>query len=235
MKEKVKKIIRQYFEEGRKLLLEPEAEQVLSLYGVPVLPAKVAKEADEAVTIAKELGFPVVLKVISAQIIHKSDAGGVKVGLNTGEDVVNAFNEIMKNARNYDPKAKIDGLFVQKMSSPGGREVIIGATKDPQFGPVVMFGLGGIFVEVLKDVVFRVAPISPPEAMEMIQEIKGLPILKGTRGEKPINFDSLSKAISNISQLVFDFPEIVELDANPVYVYEDGLYAVDARIVLSRV
>jgi len=182
--------------------------------------------------LARQIGFPVVLKVISPQIIHKSDAGGVMVNLKSEEEVERAFRKILENAKSYNPKAKIEGIYVQKMAPPG-REVIIGAVKDAQFGPVVMFGLGGIFVEVLKDVVFRVAPIDEEEAREMVDEIRGLPILKGIRGEKPIDFDSLSQAISNVSRLVVDFPQIEQFDANPVCVYPDRLYAVDARIILE--
>ncbi|RLE09661.1 acetyl-CoA synthetase [Candidatus Aerophobetes bacterium] len=217
---------------GQRFLPEPVCEEILSFYDIPTPPAQLARESGEAVELARQIGFPVVLKVISPQIIHKSDAGGVMVNLKSEEEVERAFRKILENAKSYNPKAEIEGIYVQKMAPPG-REVIIGAVKDAQFGPVVMFGLGGIFVEVLKDVVFRVAPIDEEEAREMVDEIRGLPILKGVRGEKPIDFDSLSQAISNVSRLVVDFPQIEQFDANPVCVYPDRLYAVDARIILE--
>jgi len=215
-----------------KFLPEPICEEILASYNIPTPPARLAKESKEAVEFAKKIGFPVVLKVISPQIIHKSDAGGVMVGIKNEKEVEKAFNKILENVKRYNSRAHIQGIYVQKMAPPS-REVIIGAVKDGQFGQVVMFGLGGIFVEVLKDVVFRVAPIDRREAREMIDEIKGLPILKGVRGEEPIDFDSLSEAIANISRLVVDFSQIGQFDANPVCVYPDKLYAVDARIILE--
>lgn len=217
---------------GRKFLPEPICEEILASYNIPTPPAQLAQKSGEAVRFAREIGFPVVLKVVSPQIIHKSDAGGVMVSIKNGEKVREAFDKITKNTRSYNSKAEIEGIYVQKMAPPA-REVIIGAIKDGQFGQVVMFGLGGIFVEVLKDVVFRVAPIDKDEAREMIDEIRGLSILKGVRGERSIDFDSLSEAIANVSRLVVDFSQIGQFDANPVCVYPDKLYAVDARIILE--
>ncbi|MDD5454201.1 MAG: acetate--CoA ligase family protein [Candidatus Ratteibacteria bacterium] len=215
-----------------KFLTEPICEEILSSYNIPTPPAYLAKTREEAVKLAEKIDFPVVLKVVSNQIIHKSDAGGVIIGVKNEEEAAKAFDKILENASAYNPKAEIEGIYVQKMAPPG-REVIIGSVKDAQFGPVVMFGLGGIFVEILKDVVFRVAPINKDEAYEMIYEIKGLPILKGVRGEKSIDFDSLSETLASISQLVVDFPQIAQLDINPIRVYPKKLYAVDARIILE--
>ena len=231
-KEQILTQIENFKKRGEKFLTEPVCEEILSFYKIPAPAACLAKNSEEAVKSAAKIGFPVVLKVVSKQIIHKSDAGGVIVGLKNKEAVKEAFNKILKNAKRHNPKAEIDGIYVQKMAPPG-REVIIGAVKDKQFGQVVMFGLGGVLVEVLKDVVFRVAPINKDEAKQMINEIKGLPILKGVRGEKPIDFDGLSKTIASISKLVVDFPQIAQLDINPIRVYPDKLYAVDARIILE--
>ncbi len=231
-KEQILVQIDKFKKDGQKFLPEPICEEILTSYNIPVPSAYLTKEVDKAVEFAKKIGFPVVLKIVSPQIIHKSDAGGVITNINEESKVREAFNKILKNAKKYNPKAKIEGIYVQKMAPPA-REVIIGAVKDGQFGQVVMFGLGGIFVEILKDVVFRVAPIDREESREMIEEIKGLPILQGVRGEKSIDFNSLSEVIANISKLVVDFPQIEQLDINPVCVYPDKLYAVDARIILE--
>lgn len=224
--------IEQFKKEGRKFLSEPISGKFLASYGIPIPPAYIANNAEKAAKYAQELGFPVVLKVISPQIIHKSEAGGVITNIDKKEKVREAFYKIVENARKYNPQAEVEGIYVQKMAPPG-REVIIGVVKDKQFGPVVMFGLGGIFVEVFKDVVFRVAPIDREEAREMIDEIKGLAILQGVRGEKPVDFSLLSEAISNISQLAIDFPQIEQLDINPVCLYPEKIYALDTRIILE--
>lgn len=224
--------IEQFKKEGRKFLSEPISGKFLASYGIPIPPAYIANNAEKAAKYAQELGFPVVLKVISPQIIHKSEAGGVITNIDKKEKVREAFYKIVENARKYNPQAEVEGIYVQKMAPPG-REVIVGVVKDKQFGPVVMFGLGGIFVEVFKDVVFRVAPIDREEAREMIDEIKGLAILQGVRGEKPVDFSLLSEAISNISQLAIDFPQIEQLDINPVCLYPEKIYALDTRIILE--
>lgn len=224
--------IEQFKKEGRKFLSEPISGKFLASYGIPIPPAYIANNAEKAAKYAQELGFPVVLKVISPQIIHKSEAGGVITNIDKKEKVREAFYKIVENARKYNPQAEVEGIYVQKMAPPG-REAIVGVVKDKQFGPVVMFGLGGIFVEVFKDVVFRVAPIDREEAREMIDEIKGLAILQGVRGEKPVDFSLLSEAISNISQLAIDFPQIEQLDINPVCLYPEKIYALDTRIILE--
>jgi len=232
-KDKVASIIEKVRADGRYTLTEPEAKEVFAAYGLPVPKGKVAKTADEAVEIAKAIGFPVVMKIVSPQIIHKSDAGGVKVNLKSEEEVKEAFEEIMENAIRYDPNAKIFGVYVQHME-PKGTETIIGSVNDVQFGPTVMFGLGGIFVEILKDVTFRIAPFSKDEALDMVKEIRGYGILKGARGEKPRDIEAIADAVSRLSQLVWDFRDTIkEVDANPVIVYEKGLSVVDARIILK--
>ena len=218
----------------RDLLTEPEAKEIFAAYGLPVPKGKLAHNPEEAVKIARAIEYPVVLKIVSPQIIHKSDAGGVKVNLKSDEEVREAFEEIIDNAQRYDPHAEILGVYVQHME-PWGTETIIGSVNDKQFGPTVMFGLGGIFVEILKDVTFRIAPFSKEEALDMIREINGYKILKGARGEKPRDVEAIADAVSRLSQLVWDFKDdIKEVDANPVIVYEKGLSVVDARIILKK-
>ena len=218
--------------EGRKFLLEPEAKAVCMKYKIPVTKFRVAKTVDEAIKFADKMGYPVVLKVVSPDVIHKFDVGGVILNLEGSEQVREAFNHILENARKRLSQAKILGVTVQEMV-PSSTEVIIGTVKDPQFGPALMFGLGGIFVEVLKDVTFRIAPITRGEAREMITEIKAYPVLKGYRGIPPADIEALIQILINTSRLVMDYPEIKELDLNPVMVYEKGARTVDARIILE--
>ncbi|HSD05506.1 MAG TPA: 4-hydroxybutyrate--CoA ligase [Nitrosopumilaceae archaeon] len=233
-KKKVEKVFAQVKSEGRKNLLEEEGQEVLRAYGFPVPKSILAAKNSEAVSAAKKIGFPVVMKIASPQIIHKSDAGGVKVGLKNPKEVKTAFKEIIKNAKRYDKKAIIKGVLVQEMVK-GGKETIIGSKQEPGFGPVVMFGMGGIYVEVLKDVTFRLAPVTDKEADEMISSIKTNKLLQGVRGEKPSDINKLSECIQRLSQLVTDFTEIKELDMNPVLVFEKGkgCKAVDVRIGLT--
>jgi acetyl-CoA synthetase (ADP-forming) len=192
----------------------------------------VAKSESEAVKSAEEIGYPVVLKIVSPDIIHKSDIGGVIIGLNTAKDVRSAYKQIMSNAKKHAPDAQIIGVLVQEMA-PSSTEVIVGAIKDPQFGPAMMFGLGGIFVEVLKDVTFRVAPITEEEAREMITEVKAYPLLKGYRNLPPADTNAIVKILLNASKLVMEYQQIKELDLNPIMVYEKGAKTVDARIILE--
>jgi len=218
--------------EGRKFLLEPEAKTVCAEYGIPVTKFKVAKNEAEAVKFAEEIGYPVVLKIVSLDIIHKSDVGGVIVDLNTAKEVRNAYEQILGNVKKHEVDAKIVGILVQEMA-PSSTEVIVGAVKDPQFGPAVMFGLGGIFVEVLKDVTFRVAPITVDEAREMIAEVKAYPLLKGYRNLPPADIEAIVQILLNTSRLVMEHQEIKELDLNPIMVYEKGAKTVDARIIIE--
>ena len=226
------KIINQAKEEGRKVLLETESKTICAEYGVTVNKFSLATSAKEAVEQAEKIGYPIVLKIVSPDIIHKSDAGGVKINLKTAADVENAYKTILENAKNYKADAKIEGIIVQEMA-PQGIEVIVGAVKDPQFGQTVMFGLGGIFVELLKDVNFRVAPLTMADAKEMITQLKAFPLLNGYRGAKPADIEALAEILCNVSKLILDNPEIKELDLNPVMAYSKGAKTVDARIILE--
>ncbi|MGD0979741.1 MAG: acetate--CoA ligase family protein [Candidatus Bathyarchaeia archaeon] len=226
------RILSQVSKEGRKSLLETEAKAVCIEYGIPVTKFDLAKTEDEAVKFANAIGFPTVLKIVSPDIIHKSDIGGVIVGLKNTDDVREGYNRILQNVKKHDSKARIAGVLVQEMAPPS-TEVIVGAIKDPQFGPAIMFGLGGVFVEVLKDVTFRVAPITEDDACEMISEVKAYPLLKGYRNTPPADINAITKILLNTSRLVTDHMQIKELDLNPVIVYEKGAKTVDARIILE--
>lgn len=225
-------ILKKALEEGRKFLLEPEAKQVCTEYGIPVTRFKVAKTLEEAVNFADDIGYPVVLKIISPDVIHKFDVGGVVLNLETSREIGEAYEKILKNVKKHKPDARITGVLVQEMA-PSSTEVIVGAIKDPQFGPALMFGLGGVFVEILKDVTFRIAPLSEQDAREMITEIKAYPVLKGYRGQPPADIEAIVKILLNTSRLVMDHLEIKELDLNPIMVYEKGAKTVDARIILE--
>ncbi|MCS7366937.1 MAG: acetate--CoA ligase family protein [archaeon YNP-WB-062] len=226
------KIIENALNEGRKYLMEHEAKSICQQYGMSVTRFKVAKDLNEALKYAKEIGYPVVFKIVSPDIIHKSDVGGVIVNIKNDEEAKNAYKKIMENVAKNKPDAKIIGIFVQEMA-PTGLEVIVGAIKDPQFGHTIMFGLGGIFVEILKDVTFRIAPLTIEDAMEMIREIKGYPLLKGYRGQPPADENAIIDTIMKTSKLLTDFPQISQLDLNPIFVYERGAKIVDARIILE--
>ncbi|MDI6856813.1 MAG: acetate--CoA ligase family protein [Dehalococcoidia bacterium] len=218
--------------EGRTLLTEVESKAILEEAGIPTAKARLATSAQEAAKAAKEIGFPVVLKIVSPDITHKSDVGGVKLDLKTPDEVAAAYDEIVAAAKKAQPNARIDGVAVQKMAPPG-IEVIMGMSQDPQFGPVLMFGLGGVLVEVLKDVSFRLVPLEPRDARQMIREIKGYPLLEGYRGQEPADVEALEKLLLRLSEFVEKHPEISELDLNPIFAYKDGALAVDARIILS--
>lgn len=218
--------------ERRKFLLETESKTICMEYGIPVTKFELAKTEDEALSLAEKIGFPLVLKIVSQDIIHKSDIGGVVVGLRSKDDVQHAYRQILRNVKRHAPKARITGMLVQEMA-PASTEVIVGAIKDPQFGPALMFGLGGVFVEVLKDVTFRVAPITEEDACEMIMEVKAYPLLKGYRNTPPADTKAITDILLSTSRLVMDHQEIKELDLNPVIVYQNGAKVVDARIVLE--
>ncbi len=226
------KIISQAQNEGRKALLETEAKTICMEYAIPVTKFKLAKNAAEAVEFAEQLGYPVVLKVVSPDIIHKSDAGGVIINLKSKVEVQTAHGKILENAKKYKSVAKIVGVLVQEMA-PQSTEVIVGSIKDPQFGQTLMFGLGGVFVEILKDVTFKIAPITREDAQEMVTSIKAYPLLKGYRNTPPIDTDAIIATLLNTSRLVMDNPQIKELDLNPVLAYEKGAKTVDARIILE--
>lgn len=229
----IETVVRQARAEGRTLLSEIEAKELLHDAGVPVTRTVLTTTVEEARTQAEEIGYPVVLKIVSPDISHKSDIGGVRLGLDDGAAVTAAFNEIIANANKAVPEARITGIAVQHMA-PEGTEVIVGMTTDPQFGPVVMFGLGGIMVEVLKDVTFRLVPLAERDAAQMIDEIKGKAILDGVRGQPPADKAAIKRAILKVSEFVERNPDVRELDLNPMLVYRDGVIAVDARIVISE-
>ncbi len=233
-KRPVEELFERVREQGRVSIGDAEAWEVLKAYSFTVPKTRLAKSPEEAVEIAEEFGYPVVMKVASPDILHKTDVGGVKVNLRSPGDVRDAFDLMIYRAGRYVPGARVWGCQVQEMVR-GGREVLLGMSRDPQFGPLVAFGLGGIYVEALKDVSFRVAPFSPREADEMVREIRAYPLLEGVRGEPPADHAAMVDALLRISQLVTDFPEIVELDINPLMVFEEGrgAMAIDMRLVLS--
>ena len=219
-------------QQGRTLLTEIESKQVLEEAGVPVSPARLATSKEDAVKAADALGYPIVLKIVSPEITHKSDVGGVALNLASADEVAAAFERVVASAKQHVPGATIDGVAVQRMEKQG-IEVIIGMTRDPQFGPVLMFGLGGVMVEILKDVAFRVVPINERDARQMINEIKGKPLLDGYRGSEPADIGKLQELLLKVSSFVEQHPEVAELDLNPVFAYKDSAKAVDARIVLG--
>ena len=220
-KDKVSSVLDKVKSEGRTNLLEDEGREILDAYGFPLPNSAIAATEDEAVDAANKIGYPIVMKIASPQIVHKSDAGGVKVNLTNDDEVRNGFKTIMENAKKYDSNAVIKGVLIVEMVK-GGKEMIIGSKLEPGMGPVVMLGMGGIYVEILKDVTFRLAPLTNQEANDMISSIKTKKLLDGVRGEKPSDINKLSECIQRLSQLVTDFKEIKELDMNPVLVMEDG-------------
>ena len=213
---------------------ELEAREILRAYGYQVPEGRLARSAQEAVAIADEIGYPVVLKIASPDILHKSDIGGVRINVADAQAVADTYDLITMRAQRYLPEAEIWGCLVQQMVTEG-KEVILGMSRDPQFGPLLMFGLGGIYVEVLKDVSFRVAPISERQARQMLGEVRSYPLLAGVRGEKPADTDAIVESLLRLSQLVTDFPEIMEMDINPLKVrgVGQGAVAIDARITIS--
>ena len=217
---------------GKTVLTEVESKQLLSQAGISVIDTRLATSREEAVSISRQLGFPVVLKIASPDIVHKSDAGGIKLGLKTAKQVGQAYDDILAAIGQKHAGARIQGVSVQKMARPGV-EVIIGMSQDAQFGPVLMFGLGGIWVEILKDVSFRIVPLTKRDASAMIREIKGYPLLEGYRGQEPVAVANLEELILKVSSFVEQHPEVKELDLNPVFAYSNGAVAVDARIVLE--
>ena len=229
---RVRRIIEGVKNAGRRILVETEVREILKAYGLPMSNFKLVKNKREAVKVANEIGYPVAMKIVSPNIIHKSDAGCVKLNLKNKDDVVKAFTEIIDNALMYDKRAEIYGVIITPMEDKG-TEIIIGVTNDPVFGHTHMFGLGGIFVEVLKDLSFRVGPLGKSDAYEMVKEIRGYPILKGIRGEKAKDIDAIVDIMLKISSLVSENEVISELDLNPIFVFEKGASIVDARLMLS--
>lgn len=220
--------------DGRIKIGDAESRDILTAYGIRVPRSKLCPNAEEAVAFAAEIGYPVVMKIASPDILHKTDVGGVRIGLESPTDVRDAFDLMVYRAQKYQPQAQIWGCLVQEQMR-GGKEIITGMNRDLQFGPLVMFGLGGIYVEVLKDVSFRIAPFDRQEAMTMLREIRSFGLLQGVRGEPPADLDAVADTLLRLSQLVTDFPEIVEMDINPLMVFEKGrgAMAVDMRLVLK--
>jgi acetyltransferase len=214
---------------------EVEAKEILKAYDFNILSGSLATNADQAVETANRIGYPVVLKISSPEIVHKSDFGGVRINLANSEQVRDAFDLMMLRVQRRAPNAYIRGAYVEKMGTRG-REVILGMTRDPQFGPLLMFGLGGIFVEVMKDVTFHLAPITAEEAMQMLKGTRSYALLKGARGQAPVDLNAIASALQRISQLATDYPEIMELDINPFIVGEVGAeaYVADARMTLAQ-
>ena len=229
---KVHEILEEVLASGRDQLNEVEALQVFRAYGIPTISHCVANSEEDAVKGAEEIGFPVVLKVLSPDVVHKTDAGGVQVDLRTPEEVADAYREIRRSVEDWHNGARIEGVLVESYHKEG-REVIIGMSTDARFGPLLMFGLGGIYVEALKDVVFRVHPVTRTDALEMIHAIRGFPLLEGIRGEAAVDLDTLAEVIQRISQLVGDHDRIAELDLNPFMALESGGLALDARMTLA--
>lgn len=232
MPEKITKIVEEARSEGRKFLLEHEAKNICKEYGIPITQLKIAHTAEEASEFSEQIGYPIVLKIVSPDVLHKFDVGGVILNVKNQKEARKAYNQIVENIKKHKPDARIDGIIVQEMA-PCGTEIIVGSIKDAQFGPTLMFGLGGTFVEVMKDVSFRIAPITEADAQEMISEIRAYPILQGYRGQQPCDISAIIRILLSTSKLVMDHQEIKELDLNPVIVYEKGAKTVDARIILE--
>lgn len=211
-------------------LVEPKAVELLESYGIDYPKSKLVKSCSEAVEIAGKIGYPVVLKIVSPDIVHKSDFGGVKANINTTEQLIYHYNEMISRIVKKNPEFNIEGVFVCKQVDDAP-ELIIGSTNDDIFGKVIMFGLGGVFTEVLKDVTFRVCPIDKEEALKMVKEIQGYEILKGARGNKPLDIESLCNLLVKVSRLVYEKDEINELDLNPVRLFTDKVTVLDARII----
>ncbi len=233
-RDSVRKTIDRVLGEGRVSIGDAEARSIITAYGMDIPPSEIAKTPERAVEIASEMGYPVVLKIASPDILHKTDVGGVKVGLGNPTDVRDAFELMTYRAQRYLPEARLWGCLVQKMVPPG-LEILIGMNRDPQFGPLVTFGLGGIYVEILKDVAFRVAPYAREEVNEMLSEIRTSALLDGVRGEPPVDREAIIDALMRVGQMVIDFPEIAELDINPFVVYPEGQggIAIDMRLILK--
>lgn len=228
----VRSVLEKVKSEGRQALTAPEGKLLCDAYGISVPQEGLARSADEAAGMAADMGFPVVMKIVSPDILHKTEAGGVIVGVKSGDEAKAAYDQIVANAKAYKADAQIDGIQVQQMLA-GGQEVIIGAVTDSSFGKLVAFGLGGVLVEVLKDITFRLAPVTRDEALSMLDGIQAAEMLKGVRGGDPVNRDALADMIVRVSTLVNDYPEIVELDLNPVFATKDGAIAADVRIVVD--
>jgi len=229
---KVREILKRVMNSKRKNLTEFESREILSYYEIPVIEGEIVKNLENAKKMIERIGYPIVLKVVSPQIIHKTDVGGVILDIDNEKKLYQAYHQIVKNVEKNAPKATIESFFVQEMIKEGV-EVIIGGKYDPTFGQTIAFGLGGIFVEVFEDISFRVVPITKEDAMQMIKEINGYKILKGYRGKPPIDFEALIDILMKTSKMLEENQEIKELDMNPVFALPDKAVAADARIIIK--
>jgi len=223
------KIVEDILAAGRNTALPDEALALVKLFGVDVPEYALVKTAEEAVEVSKEIGFPLALKIASQDVLHKSDIGGVVINLKNVEEVERNYNKVLDNLKRIVPDARIGGVLIQKQL-PEATHLIVGGVYDEQFGPTVMFGLGGVFVELFKDVSFRIAPVTETEAMEMVKEIKAYPVLSGYRGSKKLDIEQVTKTIVNISELITNISIIQEVELNPLFAYEKSVIAVDARV-----
>lgn len=231
--EKCETIIQKVLKEGRSFMLVNEAQQICNFHHIPTPRSHVTLSVNETISKAKDIGFPVVLKVISPQILHKSDAGGVILNIRNEEELRARYEKLIAEVGRREPSAKVVGVLVEKMM-PTSTELIVGGIRDPQFGPSIMFGIGGIFTEIYNDVAFRVAPIDKIDALNLIQGLRGSKILEGTRGKPPADLDSIISVLINASNLMMEHNAINQLDLNPVIAYPDGVCAVDSRIVIGQ-
>ncbi|MBI5892075.1 MAG: acetate--CoA ligase family protein [Deltaproteobacteria bacterium] len=217
---------------GRKSLLEPEALELLKAFEIPAPEYIVVKDADEAVSAANKIGCPVVLKVVSQDILHKTEAGGVRTGLKNAQEVLDSFNEMLFEISDHYPTASIEGFLIEK-EAQNGVEVIVGAIRDPVFDISLMFGIGGVMVELMKDVSFRIAPVTKEECATMMKEIKAYPMLTGYRGSPPVNLDKIADCLIKVGSIMKEISDIKEIEINPLIAYPDKVVAVDARVVLA--
>lgn len=233
MPEIARQIIQKAVQQKQYQLLEPQAKELIKAFEIPTTKHSLVYSVKEAILAANSIGYPVVMKVVSPDVLHKTDYGGVRLNVRNDDEVEYGYEEILKNVKKKAPDARITGILVEEMATPS-TEVIIGGLRDPQFGPAVMFGIGGIFVEIYKDASFRIAPVDEFEAIDMINEIKGAKILKGFRGAEAVDIAALAQAIVHVSDIMVSIDEIKEIDLNPVFVYSKGINAVDVRIILSE-
>jgi len=231
-KQEAKKLITDAIQSGRTSLLEPEAKEILKAWEIPLPPNFVVKDKDAVIGAANNIGYPVVLKVVSRDILHKTEAGGVMAGLKNAQEVEDSFNEMIFELSDHYATAKIEGFLIERMVDKGV-EVIVGGIRDAQFGPAVMFGIGGVIVELLKDVSFRLAPVTKEECLAMMEEIKAYPLLAGYRGAEPADLDAIADVIIKIGNIMAEAVDIKEMEINPLIVYPEGAMAVDARVVLN--
>ncbi len=226
------KIVEKILASGRKVALPDESLAMVKLFGVDVPDCALVKTAEEAVEVSKKIGFPLALKIASQDVPHKSDIGGVVLNMENVQEVERNYHKVLDNMKRVVPEAQIGGVLIQKQL-PEATHLIVGGVYDEQFGPAVMFGLGGVFVELFKDVSFRIAPVTETEALEMIKEIKAYPVLSGYRGSKKLDIEQMTETIINISELITNISTIKEIELNPLFAYEKSVAAVDARVILK--